>query len=90
MIEINWGEPVSLVSPDGEENCFSTFEKARYWLRRKWPVADNASRKALFQVEAAMDCLTPAAVARDAFIAAARSAGFMPATHAGMSLQHAA
>lgn len=77
MIEIYWGEPLSLVSPDGEQEEFSTFEKARYWLRRKWPVADRARQDALNEIEAALDCLTPAARARRAFDAAARSAGFV-------------
>lgn len=76
MIEIHWGEPVSLVSPDGEKQRFSTFETASYWLRRKWPVADEARQRALMQVQAAMDCLIPAATARNAFVSAARSAGF--------------
>ena len=76
LIEIHWGEPVSLVSPNGDEQRFSTFEKAGYWLRRKWPVADDASRQALLQVEAAMDCLIPASTARNTFVAAARLAGF--------------
>ena len=76
MIEIHWGEPISLVSPDGENQRFSTFEKASYWLRRKWPVADDARQRALTQVQAAMDCLIPAATARNAFVSAARSAGF--------------
>lgn len=76
LIEIHWGEPISLVSPDGDTQQFSTFEKASYWLRRKWPVADAARQRALVQVQAAMDCLIPAATARYAFVSAARSAGF--------------
>jgi hypothetical protein len=76
VIEIHMGEPISLISPDGEEQRFSTFETARYWLRRKWPVSDDASRHALAQVEAALDCLIPAVVARKAFLQAAMAAGF--------------
>ncbi len=79
MIEIYWGEPVSLISPDGEEQRFSTFETARYWLRRKWPGSDVASRHTLTQVEAAMDCLIPASVARKSFVDAALDAGFVAA-----------
>lgn len=88
MIEIYWGEPLSLVSPDGEHHTFSTFEKARYRLRRKWPVADKASHDALCQIDAAMDCMIPADFARTAFVAAARSAGFSTTNIAptGMSL----
>lgn len=77
MIEIYWGEPVSLVTPDGEEQRFSTFETARYWLCRKWPVSDVASQHALTQVEAAMDCLIPASMARKSFVEAALGAGFV-------------
>ena len=83
LIEIHWGEPISLVSPNGDEQRFSTFEKAGYWLRQKWPVADDASRRALLQVEAAMDCLIPASTARATFVAAARSAGFKVAGMSG-------
>lgn len=83
MIEIYWGEPVSLISPDGEEQRFSTFETARYWLRRKWPVSDDASQHTLAQVEAAMDCLIPASVARKSFVDAALDAGFVAADISG-------
>lgn len=76
MIEINWGDPVSLVSPRGDEECFRTFEKARYWLSRKWPIADTARDHALTEVQAALDCIAPAASARGAFIAAALTAGY--------------
>jgi len=79
LIEIYWGEPVSLISPDGEEQRFSTFETARYWLRRKWPVSDDARQRTLTQVEAAMDCLIPAPVARKSFVEAALGAGFVAA-----------
>ncbi len=90
MIEIYWGEPISLVSPDGDEQRFSTFEKAGYWLRRKWPVADDASRRALMQVQAAMDCLIPASTARNTFLSAARSAGFKVAEIASANGSRAA
>ena len=78
LIKIQWGSPLSfVVSPDGEVQSFSTIEQVRYWLRRKWPVADEARHRALQQVEAAMACLVPVGSARRAFIAAARSAGFL-------------
>ena len=84
MIEINWGRPLSLiVSPQGDIQTFSTIEQALYWLRRKWPVADAAQSRAIVQVEAAMHCLTSVGTARRAFLAAARSAGFMPQIQAG-------
>lgn len=80
MIEIQWGAPVALRRPhDVEIEKFSTIEKARYWLYRKWPTADTAQRDALAEIEAAMDCLKPVESARTAFIAAALSAGFLPA-----------
>ena len=78
LIEIYWGAPISLLSPRGDEECFSTFEKARYWLRRRWPISDKARDLALNEVEAALDCMAPAEAARGAFIAAALSAGYVP------------
>ncbi|CAM3239475.1 Protein of unknown function [Paracoccus aminovorans] len=79
MIEIHWGEPLSfVVSPGGEVQRFGTIEKARYWLRRKWPVSDGARGRALNEVEAAMNCMVPVGQARRSFIAAAKSAGFRP------------
>ncbi|MFT3690876.1 DUF982 domain-containing protein [Paenirhodobacter sp.] len=78
LIEIHWGEPLSFImSPKGDVQTFSTIEQARYWLRKRWPVSDDARQRALVHVEAAMDCLTPIATARRAFIAAAQSAGFV-------------
>lgn len=80
MIETHWGTPLSfVVSPEGDIQKFSTIEQARYWLRRKWPVADAARLQALAHVEAAMDCLAPVGAARAAFRAAAGTAGFIPA-----------
>lgn len=79
MIEIYWGEPMSLViSPEGDVKKFSTIEQAQYWLRKKWPVADAARLHALGRLEAAMDCLGSVGEARHAFLGAARSAGFVP------------
>lgn len=79
MIEIHWGEPLSfVVSPEGDIQKFSTIEQVRYWLRRKWPVSDEQQRRALTQVEAAMDCIATVGTARRAFISAAKSAGFVP------------
>ncbi|MBV0893478.1 DUF982 domain-containing protein [Paracoccus sp. Z118] len=79
MIEINWGKPLSfVVSPEGDVQKFTTAEQARYWLRKKWPVADSARDRALHRVEAAMECLAPVGAARRAFISAAKTAGFMP------------
>lgn len=78
MIELNWGEPLSfVVSADGDVQKFTTLEQAAYWLRRKWPVADDARSKALRQLSAAQDCLVSIGSARRAFVAAARSAGFV-------------
>lgn len=79
LIEINWGKPLSFViSPAGDIQEITTAEQARHWLRKKWPVADQARDRALHQVEAAMDCLASVGTARRAFISAARTAGFMP------------
>lgn len=36
MIEINWGDPITLVvSPRGATKNFSTIEQAQYWLRKR-------------------------------------------------------
>ncbi|OOY11646.1 hypothetical protein BMG00_11100 [Thioclava marina] len=79
MIEIYWGQPISLVvSPEGDVKNFSTIEQAHYWLRRKWPVADAALDHAIERVEAAMDCMGTVGDARAAFLGAANTAGFMP------------
>lgn len=80
MIEIQWGAPVALREPQsGEVERFSTIEKARYWLRRRWPVADSAQRTALAKIDSAMDCIGPVEDARHAFLLAGVSAGFTPA-----------
>ncbi len=80
LIEINWGNPITFVlSPDGGTQTFATIEKAFYWLRKKWPVADQDRDIALAQIDATMHCLAPVGTARRAFIKAAKSAGFEPA-----------
>ena len=77
MIEIHWGRPLTLVvSADGETQKFTTIEQAHYWLRKKWPVADNKRDLAIEQVDAAMHCLTTVDAARQAFMSAAETAGF--------------
>ena len=79
MMEIQWGQPVAFVLPrDGEIERFSTIEKVRYWLRRRWPVSDAAQDTALAKVESAMDCMSPVEEARRAFLVAALTAGFEP------------
>lgn len=79
MIEIQWGQPMTLIGPqDGTVERFSTIEKARHWLKRKWPIADVARDTALDRIEAAMDCLSPVEDAHQAFLIAARSAGYRP------------
>lgn len=87
MIEIYWGEPMSLViSPEGDVQKFSTIEQAQYWLRKKWPVSDAARQHALGSLEAAMDCLGSVREARYAFLRAAHSAGFVPQGRPDMPL----
>lgn len=79
MIEIHWGQPLFFVtSPDGDVQKFSTIEQAKFWLLKKWPIADDARSTALQQIQAAIDCIVPVGVARRAFVVAARSAGFIP------------
>lgn len=79
MIEINWGLPMTLVvSPRGDTQNITTLEQAFYWLRKRWPVTDQHQVLALEYVDAAMHCLVPVDAARNAFLLAARSAGFVP------------
>ncbi|WP_339107141.1 DUF982 domain-containing protein [Thioclava sp. GXIMD4216] len=69
---------MTLIAPhDGAVERFSTIEKARYWLKRKWPAAHATRELALTKIDAAMDCLVPVEEARCAFLAAATSAGFI-------------
>lgn len=83
MIETHWGDPITLVlSPEGGTQKFSTIEQASYWLRKKWPVANQDRNFALAQIDAAMHCLAPVGSARKAFISAAKTAGFK-LDHAG-------
>jgi hypothetical protein len=65
-----------VVSQDGGTKTFTTIEQVEYWLRKKWPVADQDRANALEQVDAAMHCLAPVGAARKAFVGAAKSAGF--------------
>lgn len=77
MIEIYWGNPLHfVVTTEGDTQKFSTIEQARFWLRRKWPVADDARDIALARIQDAMDCLGSVGTARHAFIQAATAAGF--------------
>ncbi|WP_425075091.1 DUF982 domain-containing protein [Sagittula sp. S175] len=79
MFEIQLGAPITLYSAhNGVAERFSTIEKARHWLRRNWPIADDARQAALEKTDSAMDCMSPVKEARRAFVAAALSAGFVP------------
>jgi hypothetical protein len=83
-MEITWGKPLVLVvSPDGATQKISTAEQARHWLRKRWPVADHSRDRALRHIEAAMECMTSVGAARQAFAAAARTAGLLPEGQAG-------
>lgn len=77
MIEVYWGEPLTLVvSESGEERKISTIEQAKYWLKKRWPVIDDAHSRAISCIEGAMECMLPVEKARHAFMHAAKSAGF--------------
>lgn len=90
MMEVNWGQPLTLVvSNQGNTQRFSTIEQAQYWLRQKWPVADFERDKAIALVDAAMHCLAPVRAARDAFVSAARTAGFKTDAGEGSARGHA-
>ncbi|WP_354002453.1 DUF982 domain-containing protein [Pseudogemmobacter faecipullorum] len=79
MIETDWGKPLHIaVTPAGDIRKISTIEQARYWLRKDWPVQDKARQRALERIDSAMHCLSDAASARLAFMAAATTAGFSP------------
>ena len=69
---------VFLQTQGGAAEQFSTIEKVRYWLQRKWPVTDIARDTALKKVEGAMECMGSVEDARKAFVIAAISAGFIP------------
>ena len=77
LIEINWGNPITLiVSPEGRTQKFTTIEQASHWLRKKWPVADRDRDAAVGQIDAAMLCMGTVGAARNAFLSAAKTAGF--------------
>ncbi|MCL4068622.1 DUF982 domain-containing protein [Pseudomonas sp. GX19020] len=81
MIETDWGKPLHIaVTPQGDIQKFTTIEQARYWLRKRWPVEDEARTTALTRIEAAMACIGSVGSARRAFLAAASSAGFRTET----------
>ena len=87
MIEINWGNPITLVvSPEGGTQKFTTIEQASHWLRQKWPVADRDRDAAVGQIDAAMHCMGTVGAAREAFLSAAKTAGFKPDPAAKVSL----
>lgn len=67
-----------VVSPRGDTKKITTIEQARYWLRKKWPVSDHDRDLALDRIDAAMHCLATVGAARNAFISAAKTAGFKP------------
>ena len=91
LIEISWGQPLSLViSPEGDVQKFSTIEQVKYWLLKRWPIADDARSTALKQIDGAMNCIVPVGVARRAFAVAARSAGFIPEDLVGYTARRAA
>ncbi|WP_253188599.1 DUF982 domain-containing protein [Rhodobacter sp. 24-YEA-8] len=69
---------------------FNTIEQAQYWLSRKWPVSDIAHERALRHVDAAMHCMGSVGTARRAFIAATRTAGFVPEDLIALSSRQAA
>lgn len=77
MIEISWGQPLTLiVTESGDTLKISTIEQAQFWLRKHWPVADAARQRAIHAIESAMDCMLPVQNARQAFQAAADTAGY--------------
>lgn len=75
-----------VVSAKGDTQKFTTFEQARHWLRRKWPIVNKERDRALVQVDAAMQCLTTVSVARRAFLTAAKTAGFKLLAHGSGSV----
>ena len=76
MIEINWGKPLTIVTQEGDAVKISTIEQAKYWLRKRWPVTDDARHSAVNAIQSAMECMLPVQAARHAFVLAAQSAGF--------------
>ncbi|WP_172330041.1 DUF982 domain-containing protein [Mangrovicoccus sp. HB161399] len=83
-MDIYWGDPMLLaLSPDGDRIRISTIEQAQYWLRRKWPVSDDARQRALGRLDEAAECMCSVGSARSAFLSAARTAGFTSLTQQG-------
>lgn len=78
MIEISWGKPLTLVTENGDTVQISTIEQAKYWLRKRWPVVDDARHSAVAAIQGAMECMLPVQAARRAFLVAAQTAGFKP------------
>ncbi|NPD16266.1 DUF982 domain-containing protein [Xinfangfangia sp. D13-10-4-6] len=76
MIEIDWGKPLHFAVTEGDITKISSIEQAQYWLRKKWPVDDDARSLALSRIDAAIHCLASPGTAKRAFIAAIKSAGF--------------
>lgn len=77
MIEIFWGEPMTIFLPcEGRAKKISTIEQANHWLKRAWPVSDHNRDDALLKISEAMDCLVPVSAAREAFLVAVGTAGF--------------
>ena len=81
MIEVNWGETITLYAPKYKKiEHFRTIEKAQYWLRCKWPEMTAQRSEALLKTQLAMDCLIPVGDAKNAFISAAHAAGYSTRT----------
>jgi len=81
MIEVNWGETITLYAPKYKKiEHFRTIEKAQYWLRCKWPEMTTQRSEALLKIQLAMDCLIPVGEAKNAFITAAHAAGYSTRT----------
>ena len=60
MIEVNWGETITLYTPKYKKiEHFRTIEKAQYWLRCKWPEMTTQRSEALLKTQLAIDCLIP-------------------------------
>ncbi|SMO79420.1 DUF982 domain-containing protein [Paracoccus laeviglucosivorans] len=77
MIEISWGKPLTLVvTESGDTQKISTIEQAKYWLRKHWPIADDARQRAMNSIDGAMECMLPVQIARRAFEDAAGTAGY--------------
>lgn len=93
--DVPWTHPLKVTLRSGLERTFGSVYEALDFLEHEWPLKRGARyERAVFSCRRALNRMTPAAVAREAFIAACLEAG-LPAVMAaplphGRSVQRGA